>query len=242
MRRIARTALLGAGFAVLCCTPSRADGPRTSGLHELVVLDPGVNETGLPEIQLKAGRVVTPSHIHVHRYFYNGDKEYQGPFGLGGPTVVVANHPRTGNRVYIDVNLPSGAPVIGYTEHDITYTYPTRKVIIKFLRWHKDGVSVKYTKGPGLPKTGAAKQHSRLSFAVHEQVKNAGKTLLGGAGMVRDLAATGVEKVGELADNLPGVKALRSAFEQRSQQQIETLRQQGIKQAREADRFIRTNR
>ena len=240
--RIIHCSLVVASFISISCAMSVAGKPRTTGLNELVVLDPGVNETGLPEITFENGQVKTPEHIHVHRYYYNGDKEYRGPFGLGGPTIVVMNDPRTGKKLYIDVQLPPGAPLIGYSEHDMTYTYPERKVIIKFSRWHNDRVWVKYTKGPGRPRHNQTKQQSRLTFAVHEQFRNAGKTLLGGLGAVKEIAATGVEKAGELTDNLPGVKQLRSAFDQRSEQQTEQLRQEGIRRARDARQFIRTNR
>ncbi len=35
--------------------------------------------------------------VHVHRYYYSGDKEIQGPIINGGPTVVVAITPKLAN-------------------------------------------------------------------------------------------------------------------------------------------------
>ena len=87
-----------------------------SGLNELVVYDPGTHERGLPAVQLMPNNcgnlgVEIPPAVHVHRYYYNGDKEFQGPIIQGGPTIVVANHPdNPGCTLYIRVNLPSGAP------------------------------------------------------------------------------------------------------------------------------------
>jgi hypothetical protein len=99
--------------------------PNAIGLHDLVVYDPGVHQQGLPSPQFKkSGKGLTveiPPAVHVHRYYYSGDKEIQGPLIRGGPTVVVANHPKTGERMYIDVMLPAGAPTIVYNKSGITY-------------------------------------------------------------------------------------------------------------------------
>ena len=98
--------------------------PRVGGLDELVIYDPGNHDRGLPAIEFAESpegiQIEISPATHVHRFYYNGDKEYQGPLLQGGPTVVVANHPRTGKRLYIDVNLPSGAPVIVYDEDSIS--------------------------------------------------------------------------------------------------------------------------
>lgn len=224
-------------------SPARAGKRRTTGLNELVVMDPGVNETGLPKISLqKDGTIKIPPTVHVHRYYYNGDKEYQGPFGHGGPTIIVACHPKTGKRLYIKAQLPPGAPVISYSEHDIEYAYPHRKVIIKFSRWHKGRVSVHYAKGDGLKTPRPTKTPSRLAAAVHERFRSAKKTILGGFGAARNAAATGIEKAGELTDFIPGVKALQSALQQRGEAKANEVRKEGLRKLRELPNDIRTNR
>src|SRR5262245_25182228 len=72
---------------------------------EIEVLDPGVDPNGNPAVRLQPGpdgrvQVDIPPVILVHRYYYSGDRSFQGPMLPGGPSIVVANHPVTGERCY----------------------------------------------------------------------------------------------------------------------------------------------
>ena len=110
--------------------------PIASGLNHLAIYDPGTHERGIPAVILEeiGGQLAVdiPPMVHVHRYYYSGDKEIQGPIINGGPTIVVANHPRTGNRMYIDVVLPAGATKVAYNVHGITYVFDEQRVGIHF--------------------------------------------------------------------------------------------------------------
>ena len=139
---IRRPVILLAALLCLCVAPAWAAETTEAGLNDLVILDPGTHERGLPAVEIKhveGGREIDiPPKVHVHRYYYSGDKEFQGPIINGGPTVVVANHPKTGERMYIDVVLPAGAPRIAYNKHGITYVYPDKRVAVTFQHFPFD--------------------------------------------------------------------------------------------------------
>ena len=209
-------------FALIIANQAGAGKPRVPGLNELEVFDPGVGEmrdgTFFPAIQLNQTENGTEVEIspvvHVHRYYYNGDKEYQGPFGSGGPVIVVANHPRTRERLYIEAELPPGAPVISYDDHSITYAYPKRRVVIKFSRWCKDKVLVQHGSRWRLPRPSISAGNSKLVKAIKDHAKRTSKTVAGAAVTAWNSAGQAVETVSGLTENIPGVKALQSAVDQ----------------------------
>ncbi len=147
------------GNAVLAAQPNGLRQVTTeAGLNDLVIMDPGKHERGLPAVLVtymnEHPEIEIPPTLHVHRYYYSGDKIFQGPIIQGGPTVVVASHPKTGQRMYIDVVLPAGTPRIQYTGNAITYIYNAtrRRVEIKFQHFpFRSGVAVvKHHSGKGL--------------------------------------------------------------------------------------------
>ena len=99
-----RLVILGL-FALACSAGSSAIAEHnlSPGLHDIVVYDAGAHAQGLPGINFReAGdglKVDIPPAVHVHRYYYSGDKEIQGPIVAGGPTIVVAKHPKTGQQI-----------------------------------------------------------------------------------------------------------------------------------------------
>jgi hypothetical protein len=50
----------------------------------------------------------------------------------GGPSIVVAFHPRTGQQCYIPVQMLPGAPQVHYTGHKIEYDYGRHGICISF--------------------------------------------------------------------------------------------------------------
>ena len=129
----------------LICIPkfsARAADNSDAGLNNLVILDPGKHERGLPAVEVKPSpnglQVEVPPTVHVHRYYYSGDKIYQGPIIQGGPIVIVAKHPKTGVQMNVNAVLPPGAPRIAYTRNSITYVYPDQRVEVKFRHFPFD--------------------------------------------------------------------------------------------------------
>src|SRR5262249_52991165 len=73
-----------------------------------------------------------PEVVLVHRYYYTGDRTFQGPFLPGGPSIVVLNHPKTAERLYIPVQMLPGAPRVTYRHHCVEYDYGGRRITISF--------------------------------------------------------------------------------------------------------------
>ena len=124
-----------------------------SGLHatslvppalEIEVLDPNVDPRGNPAVLTRPAAVLTsmgpegrmvvdiPPTVLVHRYYYTGDRSFQAGLLPGGPCIVVVSHPKTGERLYIPVQFPPGAPRVTYTGNSIEYDYGTQAVTISF--------------------------------------------------------------------------------------------------------------
>lgn len=104
---------------------------------EIAVLDPGVDPRGNPAVRVRPGPdgqmvVDIPPVILVHRYYYSGDRTFQGPLLPGGPSILVLNHPRTGERLYIPATMMPGAPRVTYTGHGITYDYGRHALCVHF--------------------------------------------------------------------------------------------------------------
>ena len=249
--------------SVLGVQTSTAQEPVVAGLNELVIYDPGAHERGLPSPQLVetgngAGlKVDIPPTVHVHRYYYSGDKEFQGPIINGGPTVVVANHPKTGERMYFDVVLPAGAPRIAHNKHSITYVYPDKRVAIEFRHFplNTNRASVKIQSGQGLRRN-IHEARENVSEHLKEGLANSpviqsGKECSGEVSdflngvkvTIGDMSSKSADGLKSLSNMIPGVTYLKSQAEQEPQKDYaNSIRQAGIKKAREETPFIRTNR
>jgi hypothetical protein len=104
---------------------------------EIEVLDPNADPQGNPAVELQPrddGRmgVEIPRTILVHKYYYTGDRTFQAQLLHGGPCIVVVNHPKTGERCYIDVQMLPGAPKVTYTPHKIEYDFGAHGICIDF--------------------------------------------------------------------------------------------------------------
>jgi hypothetical protein len=104
---------------------------------EIEVLDPNADPLGRPAVELNRdeyGNLIVdiPPAVLVHRYYYTGDRSFQAQLLPGGPTVVVVNHPKTGERCYIDVQMMPGAPRVTYTGNSIEYDYGKHGIKIHF--------------------------------------------------------------------------------------------------------------
>jgi hypothetical protein len=115
--------------------------------QEIEILDPNADPLGRPAVELKdvPGReckeVDIPPTVIVHRFYYTGNRSFQGPMLPGGPSVVVVNHPRTGERCYVPVQMLPGAPKVHYTDHGIEYDYGAHGVILSFGLFGKPKVT-----------------------------------------------------------------------------------------------------
>lgn len=240
LRRLLCIIALLLAFAYLPDCSLWGQEPAAPGLHDLVVFDPGVHERGLPSPQFdRAGNGLTvdiPPAVHVHRYYYSGDKEIQGPIINGGPTIVVASHPKTGKRMYIDVTLPAGAPRIAYNKSCITYVYPHKRVAVTFNHFplNPDKVTVKYHSGQGVGRTARDWSHhvkEHVNEGIHksaflQSVKatggEAGKLAVGVGEAAGKLTSQTLDALKSGASIIPGVSYFKSLAEERGNRQYQT--------------------
>lgn len=235
--------------------------PRESGFDELVVYPPGTMDRDIPGIDLVRDpdlgwqADIQPT-LHVHRYYYNGDKEYQSKLLQAGPTIISVCHPRTGKRLYAQVNLPSGAPIIVYEEDSLTYVYTKTRVVLSF-KGH-DGceeVVMTYKNGRGLFRVKhehaakVAKKHeescSRISLnrTVKDAAKSVQTTVKGAAGAVTEATSTVVTGVKGTFNMLPGIQQLQGCGkEAESSANTESLKQAAAKAQEQATEFEKTIR
>ncbi len=255
-------AVAGAISSVSGNLPAFSAEPRTPFQNELVVYDAGTHERGLAEIELRPTDLGTEVEVdvsralHVHRTYYTGDKEFQFNLIQGGPTTVVVNHPRTGEKLYVEVDLPAGIPIIAYNQHSIAYVFPDRRVIIHFPRFSRKAcVSVVNVKGHGAIRTmwerhrattarrQAAMANNPLVGALRDTGTSAKNLAIGTVGVVTQTSATVVTGVRTTVENLPLISHVRQAGENAAEEGSRVGIDRITRKAELADRqFIPTNR
>jgi hypothetical protein len=106
--------------------------------QEIEVLDPGADPLGNPAVVVRPGLdgqcmdIDIPPVVLVHRYYYTGDRSFQAQMLPGGPSIIVVNHPKTGERCYIPVQMLPGAPRVTYSGHSIEYDYGENGITVHF--------------------------------------------------------------------------------------------------------------
>lgn len=180
---------------------------------EIELLDPNVDPLGNPAVLTKQddlGRTVVdiPPVVLVHRYYYTGDRSFQGPMLPGGPSIIVVHHPRTGDRLYVQTQMLPGAPRVSYTQSTIEYDYGPQSIVLKF--GHHGEPSVIYRQGTALfdhlkearearrerigrwvDRTGVAQAYNR----VHEGAVNAAGASADGVNAVGRAVAAPITQV-----------------------------------------------
>jgi len=141
--------LMVAISSITCLGQHRPFAPVPPTL-EIEVLDPGVDSNGIPAVVLKDDNTVDiPPVVLVHRYYYSGDRSFQGPMLPGGPSILVLNHPKTGERIYVSAQMMPGAPRVTYTKKGITYQYEKHAIMLQFALGGKP--NIKYRSGLSVP-------------------------------------------------------------------------------------------
>jgi len=170
--------LIGVGILVLL-TPSIRAAHRPSRnvppTDEIELLDPNADPLGRPAVELLHSahglHVDIPPAVLVHKYYYTGDRSFQAQMLPGGPSIIVVNHPKTGERCYIQAQMLPGAPRVTYTAHAIEYDYGENGITVHFGLFGTP--TIKYRSG--------LTWGTKMSNLVHaEQVK--AKTLQMAAG------------------------------------------------------------
>lgn len=138
MNRIAAAVVVALAGPLLANPPHKAAAP-VPPTQEIELLDPGVDPTGKPTAIVRPdpnnpgnNLVEIPPTILVHKFYYTGDRTFQGPMLPGGPMIAAVNHPKTGERTYVNIVLPPGAPKVTYSSHGIRYDYGPQSVTLAF--------------------------------------------------------------------------------------------------------------
>ena len=117
----------------------RKTAPAVSPADELEILDPLIDPEGKPRAIMVPDEqgiehLEIPPTVIVHKHYYTGSRDFQGPMLQGGPVLVVARHPATGEQTYVELQLPPGAPRIFYREDRILYKYRDDCITLCFGR------------------------------------------------------------------------------------------------------------
>jgi hypothetical protein len=221
--------------------PAGAPVPPT---EELQLLDPNVDPLGRPvaKVSQTVGpdgtvKVDIPPAVLVHRYYYTGDRSFQGPLLPGGPTIVVFNHPDNGERIYLEIQMPPGAPRVIYTRHAIEYNYGVQSLILTFGHHGRPKVTFRQGVSAGLAAK-VAREQTRQTVSrfiartgAPEARRKAGQTLRNVAGStadrIHDVAKAAVAPIIQIAKMIPGVQMLTSPPEQSIENERDALIQRG---------------
>jgi hypothetical protein len=248
--RFVAVALAWSASAALSYAGHHAPHVPVPPSQEIEVLDPGVDPKGRPAIELSEDengvrKVEIAPSVLVHRFYYTGDRTFQGPMLPGGPSIVVANHPRTGERCYIEVQMLPGAPRVTYCGSSIEYHYPLNTITVHFPIL--GGPKVKYCTGRPI-----TKQIAGAAVTAHEECKSLWqrtgipdrtknlcaetktitKNLAGGVNTTTEFVLTPVRQVVQV---LPFGTALTSATEERA---AALERDRKVQQAAERNRAL----
>ncbi len=250
IRTTSRTCLLLLGsllLGILFCdfVFAAKRGPANVPPHlEIEVLDPNADPLGRPAVELlptmNGLEVDIPPVILVHRYYYTGDRSFQAQLLPGGPTIIVATHPKTGERCYIEAQLMPGAPRVTYTSNSIQFDYGKHAAKIHFGMFGKP--KVKYRSGYTLlGRVGKvvkadqwqekAQEHSETWQNTSERVHNVS---LGAVATVTDTTKQYVvTPVQNMLQTLPFGKVIfNSDWEQRlTERAAQFKRDKGVKKA-----------
>ena len=224
---------------------------------EIEVLDPNVDPRGNPAVIPSVddqGRTVIdiPPVVMVHRYYYSGDRSFQGPMLPGGPSILVMNHPRTGDRLYIETQMLPGAPRVSYTKSTIVYNYGAQSIILKF--GHHGKPSVEYRQGLSLSerlRQGSEARHERVDRWVQRtgfpeargKIREGTSNALGAtADGVRGVSKAAVSPVVQVIRATPIGSVFRSDPAKAAARERDALSRRAEDEARRFGGDIRTNR
>jgi hypothetical protein len=212
--------------------------------EEIQVLDPNVDPMGRPAVKVNPtigpdglARVDIPPCVLVLRYYYTGDRSFQGPMLPGGPSIIVVNHPADGARLYLEVQMPPGAPRVIYNRHYIEFNYGVQSVKLSFGAHGRPKVSFRQGVST-MTKVKVARIEARQATArfiertgapeaarkVHQKAKSVASST---ADRIHDVGKAAVTPVLQVVKLIPGINLLNSD----SVEQAETERNTLVKQA-----------
>jgi len=224
---------------------------------EIEVLDPNVDPQGLPTVMTRNGfpgemQIEIPQTILVHRYYYTGDRTFQARMLPGGPCIVVVHHPRTGERLYVPVQMAPGAPKVIYTNHAIEYDFGFQTITIRFCLIGRPEVVYSHGQpfGRGFAKHAHASIEQTKALIERTGIPNAtrktvqvGKNITGtGVDNLREVGKAVVSPLQQVIQLIPGVTALTSSPEAQAESVRNVQIQRAVDQQKLLEGSLRTNR
>ncbi|HQX54017.1 MAG TPA: hypothetical protein PLY87_07275 [Planctomycetaceae bacterium] len=253
--------------AALCRTDPSATCAAQECLHdqallvapidEISIIDPGTNSTGKPEPLINGSSVEIPPTVIVHKYYYSGDRDFRGPVFPGGPSIVVVQHPCTGEKLYLDVQMLPGSPRVVYRKHAIEYHFGRQLVQIHFFNplhpLHPCQPTVKYCQGSEtIMKSELATTHKAKAVAWIKRtgLPSACDSAAKGTHSLVEGGADGIHKTGKIAvqpfKRLLDSTALSGIFNRSEEQSATQARDRSVQDAQKLsesrDQFIPTQR
>ncbi len=224
---------------------------------EIEVLDPRVDPMGNPAVLTSPTEngglhVEIPPVVLVHRYYYTGDRSFQGPMLPGGPSIIVVHHPKTGAKVYLETQMLPGAPRVIYTANSIEYDYGFQSMTLKF--GHGGKPSIVYRQGTSLwtrVKQNSEQRHEyRGKILQRTGIPDVRDKILSGAknvaetsaDRVRDLGRTVATPVLQIVKATPLGTAFTTSPEQRATRERDDLVRRAEAEATRLQADIPTNR
>ncbi len=203
---------------------------------EIEILDPNVDPTGKPAVLLHPSgdgqmQVDIPQTVLVHKYYYTGDRNFQAQLLPGGPSIIVANHPKTGERCYISVTMLPGAPRVTYTAHSIEYDYGPQGMCVTFPPFCKPRVV--YRNGVPLSRKTANVVHSvnlhaqDLAYHTHQVLVGAKNVTVNVSNGVHDVGKQVLAPVHAVVQMTP----IGSLFQSDPARQAERARDEAVTRA-----------
>jgi hypothetical protein len=227
--------------------------------QEIEILDPNADPLGRPAVNVTAvtghdhlAQIEIPPTVLVHRFYYTGDRSFQGPMLPGGPTIIALNHPGDGERIYLEVQMLPGAPRVIYTRHSIEYDYGPQSIILRFGAHGKPRVD--YRQGVSLAAKArvateqASEATARLIVrtgapaAARKIVDGTVNVVATGADHVHEVGVAVITPVVKIVQLVPGVKMLATPVERRVENERRALLQQAQGDAGLLERSIPTVR
>lgn len=205
--------------------------PTVPPTQEIEVLDPGVDPTGKAKAVIRTcpdgtKQIDIPPTVLVHKFYYTGDRSFQGPLLTGGPVIVTVSHPKTLERLYVPLVLPPGAPRVTYRRESIRYDYGPQSIT---LTWGLCGnPRVDYTQATGIGErsrgvvaeaaggVGAWVQRTGIPNGLRQATAASKNACLATADRVNDVGRMAMVPVVNLARAIPGVQLLTPTPEDRA--------------------------
>ncbi|MCI0703129.1 MAG: DUF1466 family protein [Planctomycetia bacterium] len=230
--------------------PAAAPVPPT---QEIEILDPNVDPTGQPTV-VRSGfpianstdptlpalpaaipqqQIDIPPAILVHRFYYTGNRSFQGPMLPGGPLIVSVNHPKTLERVYVPITMPPGAPRVIYTDDTIRYDFGPQSVSLIFGPCGNP--RVQYGQSTNAHENTRKRVETRRSETLAwvqrtgipqglQRFKNETRSAFGAvADRINDAGKLVMDAFGNLLQFIPGSQFLRSSPEEQAVREQERL-------------------